>query len=49
MGTDADGEVVLRSRESWSGRTLRAQGPDSKHRQVINAQPQDEQKEDEQR
>ena len=29
--------------------TLRAQGPDSKHRQVINAQPQDEQKEEEQR
>lgn len=28
VGTDADGEVVLRSRESWSGRTLRAQGPD---------------------
>ena len=29
VGTDADGEVVLRSRESWSGRTtLRAQGLD---------------------
>ena len=28
VGTDADGEVVLRSRESWRGRTLRAQGPD---------------------